>query len=370
MFERIITMLKKEFIQVFRDPKMTRVIFVVPIVQMIVFGYAVTTDVKHISTALIDRDNSVKSRDYISGFQGSGHFDFKYFPENDKAASDLMDKGKVRSVIIINRGFEEEVNSGRTALVQLLLDGTDSNSARIIADYGMKITAAFSKKNAEAKTGSGQKGVILEKRSWFNDNLESRNFYVPGVMAIMVMLITLMLTSMAVVREKEVGTIEQIMVTPIKTREFIIGKTIPFAIIGYIDVLIVTMVGAFWFEVPVRGSLLLLFGGATLYILTALGIGLLISTVSETQQQAMMSTFFFFFPAVLLSGFMFPIANMPEVVQLITFLNPLRYFLIIIRGIFLKGIGLNILWPQFTALALMAGSVLFASIKAFKKTVS
>lgn len=367
MFERIIIMLRKEFIQVFRDPKMTRVIFVVPVVQMMVFGYAVTTDVRNITTALIDLDGSVKSREYIAGFEGSGHFDFKFFPANDEEAADLMDKGKVRAVIRINRGFEEEVNGGRTAAVQLLLDGTDSNSARIIADYAVKITAAFSNKILGVKTGQG---ISLEKRAWFNDNLESRNFYVPGVMAIMVMLITLMLTSMAIVREKEVGTIEQIMVTPIKTHEFIIGKTVPFAIIGYIDVLIVTLVGAFWFDIPVRGSIPLLFGGATLYIMTALGIGLLISTVSETQQQAMMSTFFFFFPAVLLSGFMFPIANMPEVVQWITFLNPLRFFLIIIRGIFLKGIGISILWPQFGVLALMAGSVLFAATKAFRKTVS
>lgn len=368
MFERILIMLRKEFIQVFRDPKMTRVILVVPVVQMMVFGYAVTTDVKHISTALLDLDNSVKSREYISDFKGSGHFDFTVFPENDSVAADLLDKGKVRAVIRINRGFDEDIRAGRTSEVQLLLDGTDSNSARIIADYSMKITSAFSKKMT-GTTGKYE-GISLEKRAWFNDNLESRNFYVPGVMAIMVMLITLMLTSMAVVREKEVGTIEQILVTPIKTHEFIIGKTIPFAIIGYIDVLIVTLVGAFWFEIPIRGSLFLLFGGSTLYIMTALGIGLLISTVSETQQQAMMSTFFFFFPAVLLSGFMFPIANMPEVVQWITLLNPLRYFLIIVRGIFLKGIGIEILWPQFCALGLMAISMLFASIKAFKKTVS
>lgn len=366
MFERIGQMLRKEFIQIFRDPKMTRVIFVIPVVQMMVFGYAVTTDVRHVTTALMDLDNSVKSRELVSGFNGSGHFDFRYFPADETGASDLMDRGKVQAVIQINRGFEENINAGRTVTVQLLLDGTDSNSARIIADYSMKITSAFSGKIS----GAGEPVITLERRAWFNDNLESRNYYVPGVMAIMVMLITLMLTSMAVVREKEIGTIDQIMVSPIKTHEFILGKTIPFAIIGFIDVLIVTVVGAFWFEVPVRGSIPLLFAGASLYIMTALGIGLLLSTSSETQQQAMMGTFFFFFPAVLLSGFMFPVANMPEIVQWITYLNPLRYFLVIIRGIFLKGTGFDILWPQFCVLGVMAVTTLFSATRLFKKTVS
>ncbi len=192
----------------------------------------------------------------------------------------------------------------------------------------------------------------------------------PGVIAIVVMLITLMLTSMAVVREKEIGTIEQIMVTPITSSEFILGKTLPFALIGFADVLLVTLVGVFWFGVPIHGSLWLLFFATTLYLMSTLGVGLLISTVSRTQQQAMMSAFFFYFPGVLLSGFMFPIANMPEVIQWLTYLNPLRYFLIVVRGIFLKGVGPEVLWPQMAALAALGLATLWLASRRFQKTLS
>jgi len=217
---------------------------------------------------------------------------------------------------------------------------------------------------------AGPAGVEVQTRAWFNENLESRNFFVPGVIAMMIMLITLLLTSMAVVREKEIGTIEQIMVTPITPAEFILGKTIPFAIIALFDVLLVTVVGVFWFDIPVRGSLPPLFFCSLIYLMTALSVGLLISTVSDTQQQAMMSTFFFFFPALLLSGMMFPIANMPEPVQWLTYLNPLRYFLVIVRGIFLKGVGIDVLWPQITALAIMGIAMLWLAANRFHKTIA
>lgn len=210
----------------------------------------------------------------------------------------------------------------------------------------------------------------MQTRSWFNENLESRNFYVPGVIAIIISLITLMLTSMAVVREKEIGTIEQIMVTPITPIEFILGKTVPFALISFLDVIIVALVGVFWFEVPIRGSLALLFLATALYLMTTLGVGLLISTISQTQQQAMMATFFFFFPAMLLSGFIFPIANMPIIIQWFTYLNPLRYFLVIIRGIFLKGVGFTILWPQMAALLVIGFITLRLATKRFHKTLA
>ena len=210
----------------------------------------------------------------------------------------------------------------------------------------------------------------LRSRTWFNENLESRNYFVPGVIAIVVTLVTLLLTSMAVVREKEIGTIEQIMVTPITPTEFILGKTVPFALIGLADVLLVTAVGVFWFDVPIRGNLLLLMGCAGIYLVTTLGIGLLISTVSQTQQQAMMGTFFFFFPAMMLSGFVFPIPNMPEVVQWITYLNPLRYLLIILRGIFLKGVGASVLWPEILALAVMGALMLWFVPTRFHKTLT
>jgi ABC-2 type transport system permease protein len=376
MFERIKHMLIKEFIQVFRDPKMRGIIFVMPVLQVLVFGYAVSLDVNTIATAVYDLDNSVASRELVARFVKSGYFEIVENVDSRERVRALLDRGKVSAVLQMNKGFGNALRAGRTAELQLIVDGTDSNTAGVVLDYSAKITKELSQKVLITRfthvKGSFQRPgrVELATRAWFNDNLESRNFYVPGVIAIVVMLITLMLTSMAVVREKEIGTIEQIMVTPITPSEFILGKTIPFALIGFLDVVLVTVVGVFWFGVPVHGSLALLFFATALYLMTTLGIGLLISTVSRTQQQAMMSAFFFYFPAVLLSGFMFPIANMPEVIQWLTYLNPLRYFLVVVRGIFLKGVGPEILWPQMLALAALGVALLWLAASRFRKTLT
>ena len=375
MLERIKHMLIKEFIQIFRDPRMKGVIFLMPIIQALVFGYAVTTDVRHIRTAVYDLDNSVASRELVTRFERSGYFDITQYIDRESRIRELMDRGLVKAVLQMNRGFGEALRTGGTARLQLILDGTDSNTAGVVLNYGAKIAGQFSEQVLVTRltrlAGSGQQPgrVDLQTRAWFNENLESRNFYVPGVIAVLVMLVTLMLTSMAVVREKEIGTMEQIMVTPITPLEFILGKTVPFALIGFADVILITLIGIVWFEVPIRGSLVLLFMATALYLMTTLGAGLLISTVSQTQQQAMMSAFLFYFPAVLLSGFMFPIANMPEAIQWLTYLNPLRYFLVVIRGIFLKGVGLGILWPQMAALAVLGVATLWFTSKRFKKSL-
>ena len=374
--ERIKRMLVKEFIHIFRDPKMKGVIFLMPIIQVLVFGYAVTTDVKNVATAVFDLDNSTASRELVARFENSGYFNIVDRLDREDQVRDVLDRGTVRTVLRFNKGFEEELLTGRTAQLQVLLDGTDSNTAGIVLDYSARITGEYSQAILVTRISrlKGQftppSGVDIQARAWFNENLESRNFYVPGVIAILVMLITLMLTSMAVVREKEVGTMEQIMVTPITPGEFILGKSLPFALIGFADVIVITLIGVFWFGVPIRGNIGLLFLGTALYLMTTLGVGLLISTVSQTQQQAMMSTFFFYFPAVLLSGFMFPIANMPRVIQWLTYGNPLRYFLVIIRGLFLKGVGLSVLWPQMAVLAVMGVLMLWAASRRFDKTMS
>jgi ABC-2 type transport system permease protein len=376
MWERIKHMLIKEFIQIFRDPRMKGVIFLMPIIQLLVFGYAVTTDVKRIATLVYDLDNSIASRELVSRFAKSGYFNVVEYTDREERVRELMDRGKVGAVLHMNKGFEDDLRAGRTSQVQVIVDGTDSNTAGIVLGYSSKIAGQFSTELLTQRVlrSSGLLGrtgrVVVETRAWFNENLESRNFYVPGVIAIIVMLITLMLTSMAVVREKEIGTMEQIMVTPITSAEFILGKTVPFALIGFADVILITLIGVFWFEVPIRGNLGLLFVATALYLLTTLSIGLFISTVSQTQQQAMMSTFFFYLPAVLLSGFMFPIANMPHVVQWLTYLNPLRYFLVVIRGIFLKGVGLGVLWSQMLALAVMGCLALWLAAKRFHKTLA
>lgn len=376
MLERIKRMLVKEFIQILRDPRMKGVIVLMPIVQAMVFGYTVSTDVSNVRTAIFDLDGTAESRELVARFVDSAWFRVVERVDTDARAQDLMDRGQVRAVIRMNAGFGEAVRNGRGAQVQVLVDGTNSSTAGLVLNYAGAITGRFNEtvvtERLARATGTkpGTSSIALVSRAWFNENLESRRFYVPGVIALIVALVTLMLSSMAVVREKEIGTIEQIMVTPIRQVEFILGKTIPFALIAYLDVFLITGIAVFWFDVPIRGGLPLLFVATTLFLMSTIGIGLLISTVSRTQQQAMMSAFFFYFPAVLLSGFMFPIANMPTVVQWLTLANPLRYFLVIIRGVFLKGVGLSVLWEQMAALAVLGLAMLGLASSKFKKTLA
>ena len=376
MIKRIRRMLVKEFLQALRDYRMRSTIFLLPLIQVLVFGYAITTDVKHVALAVYDLDNTVASRDLISRFAGSGYFEIVNYVYDDAAARSLLDHGSVRLVLRINAGFQADLAAGRVAQVQALLDGSDSNTAGIVLNYSNEIVgqanfdALVDRVTRVLGTFQRPGQADLQTRAWFNENLESRNFFVPGVIALIVTLITLMLTSIAVVREYEIGTIEQIMVTPIRPIEFILGKTVPFALIGFADVLLITAVGVYWFEVPIRGSIPLLLLATGLYLLTSLGVGLLISTISRTQQQALMTSFLFFAPAILLSGFVFPIANMPQVVQWLTYLNPLRYFLVIIRGIFLKGVGLQILWPQMVALTIIGVLTFTLAVRRFHKTLT
>ncbi len=375
MFERIFTILLKEFRSVFRDPRMRMVIFGVPVIQTLIFGYAVTMDVRHVRLVVVDRDQTPASRALIARFDGSDYFDVVEWTNDTRRARAMIDSAAASAILQIDAGFENNLRAGRVTPVQLIVDGADSNTARFVLNYSTAIASAFNRQvqisQALRRTGRiiATGAVDLRTRTWFNEELESRNYFVPGVMALLVMLITLMLTSMAIVREMEVGTIEQIMVTPIRPVEFILGKTAPFVVIGFGDVALITLVGVFWFDIPIRGSFALLLLSTAFYLLSTLGIGLFISTVSSTQQQAMMTTFFFFFPAMLLSGFVYPIANMPQVIQWLTLLNPLRHFLVIIRGVFLKGIGLDVLWPQLTALLVIGLAVMTFAVKRFHKTL-
>jgi ABC-2 type transport system permease protein len=337
------------------------------------FGYAVTTDVRSVRLAVFDLDNSISSRELAARFVQSGYFSLVGRLASDAEVRATLDHSRALAVLRINSGFEQALLTGRTAQAQMIFDGTDSNTAGIAINYSASISQKYSEDYLRRRflRISGvfrQPGVEAQTRAWFNENLESRIYFVPGVIAIIVMLVTLMLTSMAIVREKEIGTIEQIMVTPITPLEFILGKTLPFALIGLMDVVVVTVVGVFWFEVPIRGDLLWLFVSVLLYLMTSLGLGLVISTYSETQQQAMISCFFVYLPFVLLSGFNFPIANMPEVIQWLTLLDPLRHFLVIVRGIFLKGIGPATLWPQMLALLIIGIASLGLAARRFRKT--
>jgi ABC-2 type transport system permease protein len=372
MWERVYHILIKEFLQVLRDRKMKAVIFMMPAIQLLVFGYAVTTDVKNISTAVYDLNRTPESRELLGRFFASGYFKPTEYVSHVSRIRDLMDRGKISTAIQINRDFSRKLNFHEKVSIQMIVDGTDSNTATVVMSYAAQIIQGYNRDVMVEAMGLPQglskaRGIDLLSRTWFNMNLESRMFYVPGVIALIGMLITLLLTSMAIVREREMGTMEQLIVTPIRPIELILGKTLPFALIGFFDVALITAVGVLWFKVPIHGSLLLLFVSTGLFLMSTLGTGLFISTVSTTQQQAMMSTFFFYFPAVLLSGFMFPIANMPPVIQWLTYANPLRYFLVIIRGLFLKGVGAEILWPQMLALGILGTIVLTSSSLRFSK---
>ncbi|NVN90845.1 MAG: ABC transporter permease [Desulfuromonadales bacterium] len=376
MFERLRAMLIKEFIQVFRDPRMRIVLFVIPALQTVIFGYAVNMDVRNIPTAIMDRDNSSESRELVEILSSSGHFRITRHIDNDSQARALLDRGTVRVALTIEHGFSQQLARGENAAVQALLDGSDSNTAGVVMGYLGRLSNAYNTslqlRFVQRHLGSTPRigRVELASRAWFNDNLDSPPFYVPAVITNILFVITMLLSSMAIVREKEIGTIEQVIVTPIRKVEFILGKTLPFVLIGYIDVALISLVGTLVFNVPVRGSLWLLFLATTLFLMSSLGIGLLISTISRTQQQAMMTAFFVIFPAMLLSGFAFPIENMPLPVQWLTLLNPLRFYMVIIRGIFLKGVGFGVLWSQLAALATIGVVVLLVAVERFRKTVA
>jgi ABC-2 type transport system permease protein len=309
----------------------------------------------------------------VDRFRSSKYFTVVAFPQTAREIEHLIKRGDVVLTIEIESDFSKKVKKGDTALIQIIVDGTESNTAMIALGYVGQIISDYSaailveRLNRAGMIGFEEAGVELNHRTWFNENLESRYFYVPGVIASIAFLIPIILTAQAIVREREIGTLEQIMVTPIRSWELMLGKTLPFALIGLLDVIMIALIGVFWFEVPFQGNPLILFLGNVLFLMSSVGIGLFISTVSSTQQQAQISSFFFMNPAFILSGFAFPLENMPQWLQYITYINPLRYFIIIIRGVFLKGVGLDILWPQLLALAILGGLAIFLSTLRFQK---
>jgi ABC-2 type transport system permease protein len=380
MWERIRVIIRKELLQTLREPRMRVLLFLPPVIQLLIFGFAVNLDVDHARIAWMDMDRSPLSRDLRARFEGSGRFDVVSMPRNEDDVQQTLDRGLAQAVVRVLPGFERDVQRGRATEVQVLLDGTNSNTASLISGYAGEIIAEFSgdamagQQKVRVLTRSPNSPVALtfpsvksNTRVWFNPDLRSRNYFVPGVVANIIMTVTLMLTALAIVREKEIGTMEQLMVTPIRPIELMLGKTLPFAVVGLLDVVLVVSVALLVFHVPFRGSVLLLLFCATLFLMTSLGAGLFLSTVSQTQQQAMMMNFFFSTPAFMLSGFAFPIRNMPVAVQYLTYLNPLRYFMEIVRGIFLKGVGISVLWPQMAAMAVYGVAVLGLSAARFQK---
>ncbi|HSO19543.1 MAG TPA: ABC transporter permease [Desulfosarcina sp.] len=371
MLLRIRQILLKEFLQMFRDVRMRLVVLVMPLVQMTVLAFALTTDVKHIATAVVDPDNSPQSRRLVSEFTGGDYFTVTHRLATDNQVRWLLDAGRVRAVLRIPQNFSGDLSAGKMVAVQLLVDGTLSNDAAITLSYANQAVARFNQQPAGGPVGAeaSGRGVGVRLRAWYNPNLESKYYYVPGLIAVMLILIGLVLTSMAIVREKEIGTIEQVMVTPIRRLEFILGKTLPFLLTGMVTMTLMFLIARLIFGIRIQGSLPLLYATAVIYILGNLGLALLVSVTARTQQQALLTAFFILVPAILLSGFIFPIRNMPPVIQWLTIFNPMRWFLQILHGIVVKGVGLRILWLPIGAQAALAVTFLALAVTRFRKTL-
>lgn len=368
---RIGYIIRKELLELRRDPHLFGLVIMAPIIQLTMLGYAATTDVRDVPMVVVDQDRTADSRALISRFDASDNFVVVDSLTSIAAVDDYLDGGRAWMALAIPGDYSERLRSGQPTAIQVVADGTDANSTNVALGYAGSLVAGYARELAAAAgLVAATPLVTAEVRVWFNPELESRYFMIPGILALLLLVITTNLSSMAIVREREVGTLEQLNVTPIARWELIVGKLLPYGLIGLIDVLLVVAVAVVWFEVPLRGSFLLLLGMCIVYLLTTLGLGLFVSTISATQQQAMMtSSFFFLIPMVFLSGFVFPIENMPEWIQPATYLIPLRYFLVILRGIFLKGIGLETLWPQ--ALALLAwglGILTLAVLRSSKRS--
>lgn len=376
MLARLKQMLIKEFIQVFRDKRTRFILIGPPIIQMMIFGYAANYEIRHVPAVVLDLDHSQESRELVSRFTSSPYFDVQRQLTDSGQLGDLIERGDTTVGLEIDAGFAQKLRKGETAPLQVIVDATNSNTALIASGYISQIALGFAQEYQRERIYriapqliEVMPSVELAQRPWYNPDLRSRWFIVPGIIGSLTVVLVVTLTAFAVVREREIGTLEQIMVTPIRPVEFILGKTLPFFLIGLFDVTLIAVVGSLWFQVPFRGHVSVLALGAVLFLLCMLGVGLLISTVSATQQQAMVTAFFFIMPTITFSGFGFPISTMPQWMQYFSYLIPLRYFLIVIRSTYLKGAGMDILWPQMAAMAGLGVALLTAAILRFHKAL-
>ena len=375
MLQRLYHMLIKEFLQMLRDPRMRVVIFGVPVIQMTIMAFALTTDVTDIRLGVLDMDKTPASRELVSAFTAGGYFRITASLQSQKEIVSLLDRSEVRAVLQISEGFNKSLLAEQTAGIQLLTDGTDSNSTAIVLGYAGYIINDYNDRILKRRLS--RKGITVtpisittESRAWYNANQESHFYYVPSLIATMLFIFSLLLTSIGIVREKEIGTIEQVMVTPIRGSEFILGKTIPYMITGYVSMTFMLCIAYLIFGVHVRGSLLLLYGLTGIYLAGNMGIALIISGSAETQQQALLTSFLVLMPSVMLSGFMFPITNMPDPVRIATVCNPMRWYLEILRGIVMKDVGVAALWPAILSQTALTFFFLTVAVSRFKKTLS
>jgi ABC-2 type transport system permease protein len=366
---RIRELVRKEFIQLFRDKKNRKLLIIAPFVQLLIFGYVLSTEVKDVRVGVVDQARTRESRLFMDALNANRTFRITYDAHHPRELEELLLKRQVDLAVKIGPEFSERIKRGDSAPVQILADGSMSNMASLRIAYTSLVIEGFNQRMIEEryKQRLDYGKIDARIRTWYNPNLDSRNYFVPGIVAILIMILSLLLTSMAIIREKEAGTIEQLIVTPLSPIELIVGKILPYIIITQTLMIMVIAFAIIWFSLPLKGNFLLLVFAACLFLLSMLGIGLFISTISATQQQAMMTTFFFILPIFMFSGFVFPIASMPTAIQWLTYLNPLRYFLVIIRGVFLKGVGMAILWPQFLVMMVLGLIVFISAVRRFRK---
>ena len=366
---RVRRMVVKELRQLFRDPKTKRIIFVAPVMQLLLFGYAVNTDVHDVATFVVDQDRTPASRRLLEAFMASESFRPAGGSRRAADLTEAIDRGEAIAGIQIPPGFGRDLVAGKSPAIQVIVDGTNSNTATVALGYAEKIARSHGARIAD-EAGRLPTGIVdIRARAWFNPSLESKVYNVPAVIGVIVLLMCLLLTALAVVREREIGTLEQLLVSPLSAGELMLGKTLPVAGIALAQLGMITTVALLWFDVPFRGSAPALLLAAALYILAGLSFGLLISTLSRTQQEAFLAIFLFFFPAIILSGFLYPVETMPEIFQRLTLANPLRHFLEIVRGVFLKGAGVGELRTQFLVLAGMAAAILLIATHRFRRSV-
>lgn len=370
---RILMLARKEFIQLLRDKRMLPLVFVAPIIQLLLFGYVVQTEVKNIGMVVVDNDKTVESRAITGSFINSGYFTIVKRVDGELEVPKYIRSDKATLGMIIPKGYQNAIKSGRTAELMVVLDGSDATAGVQAQQYASRIVAARSQEIMGRKLNS-MKAIIpristIEPRVrvWYNPDLKSVNYMVPGLIGLILTMITVLLTSVAIVKERERGTLEQLIVTPIKRWELILGKILPFVVIAFIEIGLIIGVGTLWFGIPFRGNIFLLLALCTAFLFTTVGQGLIISTISRTQHQAQMTAMLFMLPNIMLSGFVFPIENMPKIIQAITYIIPLRYFLVIVRGIFLKGVGMQALWDQVLVLAFLGLLIFSVSVLRFQK---
>ena len=352
MWRRILGLVRKEFLALLKDRKSRVVLIVPPLIQLLVFGYAATFDLKRVPYAVYDEDRSVASRELLAAFEGSTSFSRVATLTREAEIAPLVDRRQVLMVLHIRHGFSRDLTGSEPAPFQVIVDGRNSNTALLALNYVRSIVDAFNRQWAE---GHGLTGppARLEPRAWFNPNLESRWFFIPGIVGLLTLLVTMLVTALSVAREREQGTFDQLLVTPLRPVEILLGKALPGFLIGLAEATVIILVAVFWFKVPLLGSLATLYTGVLLFLLSAIGVGLMISSLAVTQQQGLLGAFFFMVPAIILSGFATPIANMPQAVQALTYLNPMRYFLVVLRGVFLEGAPFTVLLHQFWPMAVI-----------------